>query len=217
MENDLLKMSPYIISGVVAFFAGFVVMVLEIIGARFLAKDFGSAFYIWISQIGVVMVSLGIGYYTGGWLADRFSKITFLGYLLICAGVITFLIPLFASPVIEWIAGRHPIDKPIPSLWQKLDPVLGSLFVFFIPCLILAMVSPFMIRVLSRDFSKIGKISGFIIAISTFGGICGVFVSGFLLIDIMRISSIFKLMGAIVIGLGLLCMFKDFNKTRNDV
>ncbi|MGB9601735.1 MAG: fused MFS/spermidine synthase [Verrucomicrobiia bacterium] len=210
-------MSVYLLSGFIAFCAGLVVMVLEIVGARFLARDFGGAFYVWISQIGVVMISLGIGYYIGGWFADRFPKISSLGYLLVGAGIITFLIPTYAAPVIEWIVGRHPIDKPIPALWQKLDPVLGSMFVFFVPCLILAMVSPFMIRVLSGDVAKIGKISGFIIAVSTFGGIFGVFISGFLLIDIMRISSIFKLMGAIVAGLGLLCMVKDFKKTKNDV
>ena len=37
------------------FLGGFAVMVLEIIGARYLAKDFGGSFYIWISQIGVIL------------------------------------------------------------------------------------------------------------------------------------------------------------------
>ena len=36
------------------------VMVLEIIGARFLAKDFGSSFHVWVSQIGVVLIALAL-------------------------------------------------------------------------------------------------------------------------------------------------------------
>jgi len=37
------------------FLGGFAIMVLEIIGARFLAKDFGGSFYVWVSQIGVIL------------------------------------------------------------------------------------------------------------------------------------------------------------------
>ena len=43
------------------FLGVFVVMVLAIIGARYLAKDFGCSSYIWNSQIGVVLVALAPG------------------------------------------------------------------------------------------------------------------------------------------------------------
>ena len=201
-------MNIYLLTGFVSFFSGFAIMVLEIIGARFLARDFGSTFYVWISQIGVVMIALGAGYYIGGWIADKIPRVSFLGVLLVIVGVITFLIPNISTPIIEYIVQRHPIDKPIPEIWQRLDPVIGSALVFLLPCLVLAMVSPFMIKILSRDIKNIGKISGFIIAGSTLGGIVGVFASGFLLIDIMRISSIFKVVGMLVVVLGLFCQLK---------
>ncbi len=201
-------MKIYLLTGFVSFFSGFAIMVLEIIGARFLARDFGSTFYVWISQIGVVMIALGAGYYIGGWIADKIPRVSFLGVLLVIVGVITFLIPNISTPIIEYIVQRHPIDKPIPEIWQRLDPVIGSALVFLLPCLVLAMVSPFMIKILSRDIKNIGKISGFIIAGSTLGGIVGVFASGFLLIDIMRISSIFKVVGMLVVVLGLFCQLK---------
>ena len=183
-------------------------MVLEIIGARFLARDFGSTFYVWISQIGVVMIALGAGYYIGGWIADMIPRVSFLGVLLIIVGIITFLIPNFSTPLIEYIVQRHPTDRPIPEIWQRLDPMIGSALVFLVPCLVLAMVSPFMIKILSCNIKNIGKISGFIISGSTIGGIVGVFVSGFLLIEIMGISSIFKVVGTITVILGLVCQLK---------
>ena len=60
------------------FLGGFAVMVLEIIGQRYLAKDFGGAFYTWISQIGVILTALALGYAIGGTLADRFQRAGFL-------------------------------------------------------------------------------------------------------------------------------------------
>src|SRR5262245_47855626 len=89
------------------FLGGFAVMVLEIIGARFLAKDFGGSFYVWISQIGVILVALALGYALGGALADRFRQAAFLSAPLGVAGVFTLLIPNFTPPLVDAIVMRH--------------------------------------------------------------------------------------------------------------
>ncbi len=184
-------------------------MVLEIVGARFLAKDFGSSFHVWVSQIGVVLIALAAGYYLGGALADRWQRPSLLMGLLVPTGVLLWVIPETAGWLIEAIITRHPPDQPIPALWQKLDPVLGSALVFLLPCVVLAMLSPYMIRLSTRDLAQLGRSSGMIIAISTFGSIAGVFVSGFILIDHLRLSAIFRWMGALTIGLGCLCLILD--------
>jgi hypothetical protein len=43
------------------FEGGFAIMVLEVVGARYLARDFGSSFYVWVSQIGVILTALTAG------------------------------------------------------------------------------------------------------------------------------------------------------------
>src|ERR1051326_4657020 len=106
------------------FLGGFAVMVLEIIGVRYLAKDFGGSFYVWVSQIGVILIALALGYGIGGALADRFRRAGFLAAPLGVAGVFTFFIPKFAPPLIDKIVMRHPLDQEIPALWKKLDPAL---------------------------------------------------------------------------------------------
>ena len=184
-------------------------MVLEVIGARFLAKDFGSSFHVWVSQIGVVLVALALGYYLGGALADRWGRLAFLVVLLVPAGVLVWLIPTVAAWLIDWIINRHPMDQEIPILWQKLDPVLGSALIFLVPCIVLATLSPYMIRLATQTLAQVGRSSGFIIAASTLGSIAGVFVSGFVLIDHMKVSNIFRTMGAMTVGLGLLCLALD--------
>jgi MFS family permease len=191
------------------FAGGFIIMVLEVIGARFLAKDFGSSFHVWVSQIGVVLIALALGYYLGGALADRWHRLGLLVALLVPAGLLLLLVPHCAGRLIEAIISRHPIDQPIPLLWQKLDPVLGSALIFLMPCVVLAMLPPYMIRLATDSLAQVGRASGFIIAASTVGSIAGVFVSGFVLIDHLKVSNIFHLMGFLTIGLGGLCVVLD--------
>src|SRR5215510_7536420 len=93
-------------AGIVVFLGGFAVMVLEIIGARYLAKDFGGSFYVWISQIGVILIALALGYAIGGALADRFRRAAFLAAPLGVAGLVTVLIPNFTRPLLDAIVMR---------------------------------------------------------------------------------------------------------------
>lgn len=191
------------------FLGGFIIMVLEIIGARFLARDFGSSFHVWVSQIGVVLIALALGYYLGGALADRWQRLWLLMTLLVPAGLLLCLIPNCAGWMIDKIVLRHPADVPVPLIWQKLDPVLGSATIFLLPCVVLAMLSPYMIRVATHSLAQVGRSAGFIIAASTVGSIAGVFVAGYVLIDEMNISTVFRVMGGLTILLGVLCVIMD--------
>jgi MFS family permease len=191
------------------FLGGFAVMVLEIIGARYLAKDFGGSFYVWISQIGVILIALALGYAIGGALADRFQRATFLAVPLAGAGLFTLFIPAFTEPVVSAIVMRHPLEHAVPPLWQKLDPVLGSTLVFFLPCFVLAILPPYMIRLVSRRLEHVGTISGLIYAASTVGSIAGVFVSGYILIDYLAIADIFRATGALTLVLAAISLGMD--------
>ena len=193
----------------IVFLGGFAIMVLEIIGARYLAKDFGSSFYVWVSQIGMILVALALGYAIGGALADRFQRLSFLAVLLVPAGLMTFFIPNYAPRLINAIIMRHPIDHSIPVVWQKLDPAIGSALIFLLPCFGLATLSPYMIRLATRHVAHVGRISGGIIAASTVGSIAGVFISGYILIDQMTVPSIFRAMGVVTAALGVLCAVMD--------
>lgn len=186
---------------------GFAIMVLEIIGARYLAKDFGDSFYVWVSQIGVILAALALGYYAGGALADRFQRASFLAWLLVPAGAFTALMPDFADRLTAAIVLRHPADAPVPLIWQKLDPAFGSGLIFLFPCFALATLCPYMIRLAAQRLSHVGRISGLIYAASTVGSIAGVFVSGYVLIDHLGLAAIFRATGGLTIGLGALCLF----------
>jgi MFS family permease len=197
------------IASILAFLGGFAVMVLEIIGARYVARDFGSSFYVWVNQIGVVLAALALGYFAGGALADRYGRMRVLGALLIPAGVMAFLIPEVAGRMMDALILRHPLDRPVPPLWQKLDPVLGSLLIFLLPCSGLAALSPYLIRVSAHRLAQVGRTSGWFIAFNTVGGIAGVFVSGYVLLDYMSVPNIFRATGALTVGMGLASVALD--------
>jgi MFS family permease len=191
------------------FLGGFAVMVLEIVGVRYLAKDFGGDFYVWISQIGVILVALALGYALGGALADKFQRAAFLVWPLGAAGLFTFAIPLLTPRLIDAIVMRHPLDQPIPPLWKKLDPALGSALVFFLPCFVLAILSPYMIRLATRKVERVGTISGLVYSASTLGSIAGVFVSGYILIDYLAVSDIFRGTGILILFLAGVSLLMD--------
>jgi MFS family permease len=192
------------------FLGGFVVMVLEMIGVLYLAKDFGGSFYVWTSQIGVILTALSLGYAIGGTLADRFQRTAFLAAPLTVAGIFTFFIPQITPPLIDAIIQRHPPDQAIPMFWMKLDPAFGSAVIFFLPCFVLAILSPYMIRITARQLDKVGMISGLIYAASTAGSIGGVFVSGYIFIDYLTVTAIFRAMGVLVLFLAAISLALDF-------
>lgn len=214
-RTDRPTLSPTV-SALVAAAGGFAILLLEIVGARYLARDFGSSFYVWVSQIGVVMIALALGYYVGGAVADRWQRPGFLAWLLWPTALFVWAIPWFAPHILESIVNRHPADEPVAPVWQKLDPALGSAVVFLWPCFVLAMLSPFLIRLTSRRLAHVGRISGLIIAASTVGSIAGVFVAGYLLVDLVGLSTIFRWTGAGIGLLGVACAWLDRGLRRKE-
>ena len=191
------------IAGIV-FCGGFIIMVLEIVGTRFLAKHFGNSFDVWVNQIGLVMLALALGYYFGGILANRWRKLKALAWLLVPAAMFTFEIPRFADPLIELV--KSPPGQPMTPFRQIFDPILGDAVVFLLPCAILAMLSPYLTQLAARSLAQVGRASGGVFAASTVGSIAGVFVSGYFLLQYLSLSLILHVTGTLILALAVLCV-----------
>ena len=50
-------------------------MILELLGTRIIAPFYGVSLYVWSSLIAVTMIALALGYYWGGFLADRYQRL----------------------------------------------------------------------------------------------------------------------------------------------
>ena len=70
-----------------AFVTGAIVMSFEMLGSRYLNPYFGSGIYTWASLISTVLAALTIGYFAGGWLADRNPSPALLGSTILIGSI----------------------------------------------------------------------------------------------------------------------------------
>lgn len=173
------------------FFAGAVLMSLEIAGSRVLAPHFGNSVFVWGSLISVFLIALSGGYYLGGRLADRYPSQVLLHS--ICAGValLIFAIALVSHDTCEWLVEC--------GLGERSGPLVASMLLFLPPSVGLGIVSPFAIRLATASVDSVGKISGTVYAVSTMGSIAGTLVTTFMLVPLIGLAAILK-------GLGLLLL-----------
>ena len=75
---------------------------------------------------------------------------------------------------------------------------------------VLAVLSPYMIRVASSRVESVGTVSGLVYAASTVGSIAGVFVSGYYFIDNYNVDTIFRVTGVVTFLLAALSLVMDF-------
>lgn len=159
---------------VVAFVVGAIVMSFEMLGSRYLNPYFGSGIYTWASLISTVLASLTVGYFVGGWLADRRPSAPVLGVTVLIGSLYILCLPLFAQPMLEAVLER--IDD------IKAGSLVSSVVILFFPVLFLGMYSPFAIRLLLTSARHSGMVSGTVYGISTAGSIVGTLGTTFYLI-----------------------------------
>ena len=166
----------------IVFLGGAIGMGLELIAARVLSPYVGSSNVVWTSIIGIILVSMSLGYWIGGKSADKDANINQLANIVLYAALATSAIPLLETCVVKILAGI------IPNL--TLAAILCAIIAFSIPSFILAMISPYAVKIKSKEETEIGSLSGKISSLSTIGSIVGTFLMGFVLIPNIGVSNI---------------------------
>jgi spermidine synthase len=174
---------------------GMAVLIVEITATRMLAPFFGNSIFTLSSVIGIVLAALGLGYYAGGVLADRKPSEKWFFCLIAIAGFSVLLLQLLNAVVLPRIAYRLSLIN---------GPLIVSLLMFFLPALLLAMLSPFAITLLHARApgGGVGSASGLVFFWSTLGSIAGSLSAGFLLIPHWGIGNIIVGVGSGLVLLG---------------
>src|SRR5690349_23280021 len=86
-----------------AFITGAIVMSFEMLGSRYLNPYFGSGIYTWASLISTVLAALTVGYFLGGWLADRRPSVQILGLTIVIGSAYLLLLRTFAEALLELV------------------------------------------------------------------------------------------------------------------
>ncbi|MFV0337365.1 MAG: fused MFS/spermidine synthase, partial [Chthoniobacterales bacterium] len=188
------------------FLAGASIMIVELAGNRLITPLFGNTMFTWTGLIGVVLVAIAAGDFLGGWLVDRRPDFKTLGLLFFAAGVTTLLVyPVF-------LAAQDSVAK-----WSPVTgPILASLLLFSVPAFLLASVSPFIVRLLSRQFQdeKIGLSAGLVGMWGTLGSFLGTIGAGLFLIPNFSLTSIFVGVALCIFLLGVFSVL-IFGKLKN--
>ena len=108
-----------------AFLSGFIIMSIELLGGRILAPYFGSSIYVWGSIITVFMLSLSIGYLTGGKLSIDNPSLGRYGAFFIIAALMLMPSIIFGENIMDWVFVR--IEDP------RYGSLIASMFLFFFP------------------------------------------------------------------------------------
>jgi hypothetical protein len=181
-----------------AFSSGFCIMGIELLGGRILAPFFGSSVHIWGSIITVFMLSLSIGYLLGGKLSTRNPTLAKYGAIFFIASIMVIPIVMFAEPIMAFIFS-HIEDSRYGSL-------LASMALFFIPTIILGMISPYSVRLLVTDHEKSGQVAGGLYFVSTLGSALGTIITSFYMVLAFDVNDIIKTFAAVLGALGLLAI-----------
>jgi spermidine synthase len=148
-------------------------LVIELVAGRMMAPYIGVSLYTWTSIIGVVLAGISLGNYLGGVVADRRASRLVLGLLFLAGGLASAGI----LPLVTVVTGAG-------LAWPLIPRVVAYIaFIFFLPSLILGMVSPVVIKLALQDLKRTGNTVGSIYAVSTVGSIFGTFLTGFWLIS----------------------------------
>ena len=172
---------------------GAAILIVEILGAKMLSPYFGTSHFVWTAQIAVTLVSLAVGYWFGGLLADRTPN---LGRLYGCMMIAAI-----------YLVGTVPLVQPVSFAAMKGGLASGSifaaLFLFFVPLTLLAVTGPFLVRIMIRSLHSSGGVVGKISAISTFGSVAGTLLIAYVLIPLLPHSATMFLTAGLLAGISL--------------
>lgn len=192
------------------FFTGAAVMVLELLGTRVLGPYYGVSLYVWSSLITVALVSLSMGYWLGGRMADRDIMVVEEGkkgkgnkglatshpggrlYLLVLgAGLATLVIPYASTPVLKATSG----------MGMRTGSLASATVLFTVPMVLLGMVTPYAIKMMAGSLKIVGATAGNLFSISTIGSFAGSILTGFFLIPNIGTKMIIYVQALVLVSL----------------
>ena len=176
-----------------ALISGAMVMVVEVLGSKVIGPVFGVSLFVWTSLIAVTLVALAVGYALGGMLSDRHPSPDALYGLLAAAGLLVLLVPFAKSPVL----------RACQPLGLRLGAFSSAAALFGPPLILLGAVSPYVVKLATREIDRIGRTVGVFYSVSTVGSFAGTVLAGFYLLAYFSVGRIFQMVGAVLIALAV--------------
>ncbi len=171
-ENNRFRLIWY---AVTIFLSSAVLLVLEITAGRLIAPYVGVSLYSWTTIIGVILGGLSLGNWLGGRWADKGGGEAAAGLVLALAGVFS----MFSLLVLTFVA---------PVLQNSMLDLISASFIyvltmFFIPSVLLGIITPLLTTLALKLDVRTGHIVGRMHALAALGSIIGTFATGYWLVQ----------------------------------
>src|SRR3954465_16019870 len=182
----------------VALVTGAIVMSFEMLGSRYLNPYFGSGIYTWASLISTVLAALCVGYFIGGYAADRFPSPAVMGATVLIGSTYILALPAFSERLLEAVlAATNDV---------RSGSLAAAFAIVFLPVTFLGMYSPFGIRLLLHSAQHSGRVSGTVYGISNLCSLIGTLGTTFFLIPAIATRAITFTLGIAGVLSGLLLL-----------
>ena len=182
------------------FASGMTTLAVELTASRLLGNIFGTSNLVWASIIGLILIYLTVGYFLGGWWADRSPHPRTMYLIMAWGAFLIGIVPLVANPVLRTAANAFD-GLEIGIL---LGAFTGVLILFSLPVILLGTISPFAIRLSMRTPMEAGRVSGRVYAISTLGSFIGTFLPVLLLIPTIGTTMTFVVFSELLMIVALI-------------
>ncbi len=160
---------------VVIFTSSALLLVQEIVAGRLIAPYVGVSLYTWTAVLGVILAGMSLGNWLGGVWADRGAGERAAGSVLLGAALASLAIPWLLTLIAPSVQ-----QAGLSLLSASLLLVLG---LFFIPAILLGVVTPLLTTLALKLSDRTGHIVGRMHALAALGSIVGTFLAGYWLIQ----------------------------------
>jgi spermidine synthase len=170
-------------------FSGFTSLVFEVLWSRQLVTVFGNSSYAISVVLCAYMTGLGLGGVFGGRLADQTKKRAEIYAIILTTVAIWALLLPFIIRQLMTIIPTFALLSPDYFLISIIARFIFSFAILGIPCFMMGMTLPLLVRTVTESGEYIGMRIGMLYALNTLGAALGCFAAGIWMVDTLGLAN----------------------------
>lgn len=188
-----MKRTGIVLIGLCFLISGFSGLVYQAAWSSYLSLVFGASHIAVAVVLAAYMFGMAVGAYLVSKLLGRIQRpVLVYGLLEGLIAVSALLVPFFISysqvVYVDLFGGQiFPASSSGP--FQSMFFLMASFLVLFVPTMAMGATLPLLARYVVSNDDEIGAGTGLLYGLNTVGAVCGVVVSGFLLLPIVGLRS----------------------------
>lgn len=196
--------------GLVLGLSGFASMVYQVAWTRVLSLNIGSSTYAFTVIVTAFILGLGLGSLLAAALTDRVRSLTrvYAGTQLVIAIAALAIVPVFGE-LPSWLRGMfqtHGKDFADSFAMLHLTEFAIVFALFLVPTLVMGATFPLAAKLVTHDFTQVGRSVGRVYAANTVGAILGSFGGGFVLLPLCGLQGAIEAGAAVNLAAAALAM-----------